>query len=253
MSSPNDPSQLEVPLFTDFTPRSRIQSTAASLLCLSNYRLRTEATSEEPRLRILVGHIAVYDQARDWCRSNLRSADLGLQSDGEEEDQDCDEFAEDDDIYSEKNNMWSGFDSSPYPDPDASEEEQATTNELQDYLHQIPSFQEFQEAIRIQLATVTEVAASINAQSAKEANMYHLESDDDDTDYDSYESSWDGEEDTKSDSGSSATDVDAIESWSICSSPTRSQQQDQLDILFEDKAVPILPPTAAIVPITCAA
>jgi hypothetical protein len=96
---------------------------------------------------------------------------------------------------------------------------QSEANELSSYIaHQVPSFEEFRAALRVQLETITQVRLAAAAQ-CKDVDEYDSDGSDD-SDYDSYDGEWSDEDDV-AESDDSLTDNDESESQvSACTSPT---------------------------------
>ncbi|KIW13412.1 hypothetical protein PV08_08600 [Exophiala spinifera] len=123
------------------------------------------------------------------------------------------------------------------PRPGKVPAEDADPNELSAYIQQhVPSFQDFQTAIALQLATIAQIqaaAASVTVveynsddddEEEEEEEEEEDDYDDDDDDYDDYDGNW-SDSDPAAESDDSSTD-DAYETsdsqWSPCSSPTSS-------------------------------
>jgi len=92
--------------------------------------------------------------------------------------------------------------------------------EFSTYLqHQVPSFEEFRAALRLQLETIAQARTA--AVDAKEVDEYNSDEDDeDDSDYDSYDGDDFSEEDNAAESDDSLTDVESEGQLSECTSPT---------------------------------
>jgi hypothetical protein len=196
-----------------------IKHTATRLQCLSNYKLRLESSQNEPHLRHLLGHISIYDNVRDYKKEQMTKA---------------------------------AFVSEPSPAPERPQQQPAKqldpSNELQEYLSlqrvRVPSFQDFQAAIEMQLATLTEIqSASKRLQALANScptidegdemevgvEEYHEGDSHSDTvsDYDSYdgEGGWRDEEDGAESEGS-MTDPESVRSEP--SSPVEEKSEDDL-------------------------
>jgi hypothetical protein len=117
-------------------PQSAQETTpysTARLLYKSHWNLNRESDRPEPRLRLLLGHIAVYDRAREQARDK------------------------------------------PMITP--------TT-----YAQcQIPSFEAFRAALRVQLETITQIRLATIASRDSELQSGDDDEDEDDSDYDSYD------------------------------------------------------------------
>ncbi|OAL37322.1 hypothetical protein AYO20_03498 [Fonsecaea nubica] len=101
-------------------PETASQS-AARLLFKSHWKLNTESSREEPRLRRVLGHVSVYDRTRTFTNQTQQTQQQ----------------------------------------PPAAETTRPESNELSEYIqHQVPSFKEFQAALEVQLATIAQIRAA---------------------------------------------------------------------------------------------
>ena len=102
-------------------------------------------------------------------------------------------------------------------------------NELSAYLqHQVPSFEEFRAALRVQL----EIIAQVRLAAAQSNNVEEYNSDDDeeeDSDYDSYDGDNRSDEDLAAESDDSLTDYESEGQRSECTSPTSSSANEKYD------------------------
>jgi hypothetical protein len=181
---------------------SRVQS-------IANYKLRLEASQNEPRLRKLLGHIFVYDAIREHKQSQpptytsppaQRRREQQLRRRRQ---------------MSESANASSALSSSRIED-DYAPQVSDNASDIQAYLATIPDtipssqaydFSTFQEAIASQLATLSQVRLE-----AASRQLYHMTQDDDDADdfaVEEYASSDDDDADSDYDS----YDGDSSDDW----------------------------------------
>jgi hypothetical protein len=200
-----------------------LKHTATRLQCLANYKLRIESSRNEPRLGRLLGHISIYDNIREYRREELTKT------------------------------------SCPYPISDAplispplpptkqtqqrysnTEKVSAATTALEGYVSYVPSFQDFQAAIELQLATLAHIQQSSKSatqpqsdscptiQEESECVEEYCDSESDVSDYDSYDGD-DGWRDHESDDAlsdeDSMTDPESVRS--SCSSPVEEEDEDE--------------------------
>ena len=187
-----------------------IKYTATKLQCISNYKLRIESSKNESRLGRLLGHISIYDAVREWRQSQAKASISNIME------------------ATKKFPSPAPVSQSPLRPVQEEPESQQSENELQTYLRQsqVQSFQDFQAAIELQIATMEQVKAAHRQlqQMAADANedgdeVEEYESDSEiNSDYDSY----DGEEaDWRSEEGSDSEDsmTDPESARSECASP----------------------------------
>jgi hypothetical protein len=194
-----------------------IRHTATRLQCLSNHKLRLESSRNEPQLRKLLGHISIYDNVRECRREQLSQTACPSEP-------------------------------PPYLDTECQQQQKQrtpTTNELQEYLQlqqvRIPSFQDFQAAIELQLATLSEIRMATKKLHALSLDCPSIDEDDEDSanvqeycesdsesdtvsEYDSYDGdgAWRDDEDEDVESEDSMTDPESVRSG--CSSPVEGEE-----------------------------
>ncbi|KAL6251235.1 hypothetical protein RBB50_001443 [Rhinocladiella similis] len=120
--------------------------------------------------------------------------------------------------------------------PEKAPAESADSNELSAYIQQhVPSFQDFQTAIALQLAAIAEIQAKASQpREENDSDDEGEEDDDDDDDYESGDGTWSDNE-TAAESDDSYTDYEISDGqWSPCSSPTSSL--GELEDEEEDRA-----------------
>lgn len=184
-------------------PVETMNYTANRLQCISNAKIRIEAARDEPRLRNLLGHIAIYDGVREWNHSHKTTSRYVEQ-------------------FSEPQLKVESIDESA---------DITDANELHTYLHHIPSFQDFQAAIQLQLAAIADITAA-----TAQLTVEEYEGDgnsDNDSDYDSYDGDWNEEySDAGTESEGSDTDVELMETdqQSECDSPTSAKGFEDVDL-----------------------
>jgi len=148
---------------------------ATRLLYVSDSRLRLEGGRLEPRLRQLLGHISIHEGASTWIEQDRQTSDL--------------------------------MPLSRAAKPDRSRCDGA--NELPLYLQQVPTFQSFQAAIKVELVTMAQVmatAAQLRVET-HECDSEDEESDVEDVGEDGYDDSDDSDNSDNSDTDSD-TDTD---------------------------------------------
>ena len=91
-------------------------------------------------------------------------------------------------------------------------------NELSTYLqHQVPSFEEFRAALKVQLETISQIRLA-NATQCNDVDEYDSD-ETDESDYDSCDGDW-SDEDAAAESDDSLTDLESEANTSPCTSPT---------------------------------
>ncbi|KAH0843067.1 hypothetical protein AYO21_08765 [Fonsecaea monophora] len=100
-------------------PETASQS-AARLLFKSHWKLNTESSREEPRLRRVLGHVSVYDRTRTFTNQTQQTHQPAAAETTRPESNELSEYIQ----------------------------------------HQVPSFKEFQAALEAQLATIAQIRAA---------------------------------------------------------------------------------------------
>ncbi len=202
---------------------------ATRLQCLSNYKLNSESSRNEPRLRNLLGHISIYDNVREYRKEQIMSFTFSSQP-----------------MSREPHLLQSPPPRQPRPQLQRQPPKQSPTNELPDYLNieqvRVPCFQDFQAAIELQIATLGEIQTAskrlqalshscptINEQDVSEVNVEeYCDESDTASDYDSYdgEGGWRSDEDNEGEeSEDSMTDPESVRSE--CTSPVDEKGEDE--------------------------
>jgi hypothetical protein len=199
-----------------------LKHTATRLQCLANYKLRIESSRNEPRLGRLLGHISIYDNMREYRREELMKTS-------------CPYPISDAPLISPP----SPTPKQPQRKYSTIEKVSASATALEEYVSRVPSFQDFQAAIELQLATLAHIQQSsksatrtysdscptINEES--ECVQEYCDSESDISDYDSYDGD-DGWRDHESDDtlsdDESMTDPESVRS--SCSSPVEEEDED---------------------------
>jgi len=100
-------------------------------------------------------------------------------------------------------------------------------NELSTYLqHQVPSFEEFRAALKVQLETIAQIRLAAATQ-CNDVDEYDSD-ETDDSDYDSCDGDW-SDDDAAVDSDDSLTDLESEGQTSQCTSPTFNSADAKYD------------------------
>jgi hypothetical protein len=184
-----------------------------NLASISNYKLRIESSRNEPQLRKLLGHISIYDSVREYRNEQLSQTTCPS-------------------VHPpclDRRRQQQQRPTKPKPAP--------STNELQEYLQlqqvRVPSFQDFQAAIELQLATLSEIQAASKKVHALSLDCPTIDAvaDSDSTEVEEYCES-DSDSDTISEYDSCDDDEDG-ESEDSMTDPESVRKEDPVD------AVPI--------------
>lgn len=207
---------------------------ATRLQCVSNHKLNRESSRNEPRLRNLLGHISIYDSVREYRREQIISTSFSSEHMSRQQPQ-----AQ---LHAPQQPQ-----RQHRPQLQRQQSKQTASNDLQDYLNidqaRVPSFQDFQAAIELQLATLTEIqstsrrlqALSQSCPSIAEGNESveteldvedYCSGSDSGSDYDSYDGEGDWRDKEDADSEDSMTDPESTRSER--SSPVEEKEEDEV-------------------------
>ena len=208
---------------------------ATRLQFISSHKLNRESSRNEPRLRILLGHVSIYDSVREYRRELIISTSFSSEP------------------MPRRQQPQAQLQTLQRPQqqhrPQLQRQQstkQSASNDLQGYINidqaRAPSFQDFQAAIEVQLATLSEIqstsrrlqALSRSCRSIPEVNeSVETEVDEEEycsdtdsgSDYDSYDGEGDWRDDDDVDSEDSMTDPDSTRSEG--SSPVEEKEEDE--------------------------
>lgn len=198
---------------------------ATRIGCVSDYKLRLESARQEPRLSNLLGHISIYENVREWRRAQalqeldrLRMRPLTKHQPKLEvvaEAQECQHVS------------W----------------EDIPRRQRPDRQHQTDSFEAFQAAIKVQVATMERIKAAAEELRRMTSDEDVIEDDeeeshagaeeyestsDTDSDYDSQDGDANGQDgDDGADSEDSMTDPESVNSQ--CCSPAEEDTKQRSD------------------------